>query len=61
MAEIELTHTGETMTKVHRALQKAGVPYQQAIDAVDTMQNDGIYFREGVPSEATVRDETGVE
>lgn len=42
----ELTATQETMYKVYDALKEAGLTRQQALDAINEMQNAGIYFRE---------------
>lgn len=40
------THTEDTLNKVYEALSENGIVGQQAIDAVSTMQNKGILFRE---------------
>lgn len=42
----ELSATQETMYKVYDALKEAGLTQQQAFDAINQMQNAGIYFRE---------------
>lgn len=42
----ELTHSQGTMFKVYDALKDVGLTKQQAIDAISSMQNNGIYFRE---------------
>lgn len=43
---IELTHNEGTMRKVYDALERAGLTYQQSIDCISDMQNNGLYFRE---------------
>lgn len=42
----ELTDTQGTIFKVYDALKAAGLAQQQALDAINLMQNAGIYFRE---------------
>lgn len=42
-------HTEDTLFKVVRGLEKAGVAGQAATDAVGSMQNEGVLFRERVP------------
>lgn len=42
----ELTYSEGTLFKVYEALKEAGLTQQQAIDAINKMQNFGIYFRE---------------
>lgn len=39
-------HDDQTMTKVYQALIDTGLIEQQAMDAINSMQNAGIYFRE---------------
>ena len=39
-------HDEDTLTKVYVGLESAGVTGQQAVDAVNQMQNKGILFRE---------------
>lgn len=41
-----LTHSEETLKKVHEALLEQGISGQQAIDVVAAIQNKGILFRE---------------
>lgn len=41
-----LTHTGGTMDKVLQALMDSGLTQEQATNAVNSMQNAGILFRE---------------
>lgn len=38
----------QTVLKVFNALVKAGISHQQGLDAIDSMQNSGILFRERV-------------
>ncbi len=40
------THTGDTLSKVTAALRESGLEEQQITDAVSSMQNYGILFRE---------------
>jgi hypothetical protein len=42
-------HTEETLEKTYEALKESGLTETQAFDAVRTMQNAGILFRELVP------------
>lgn len=42
----ELTHSQGTLFKVYDALKAAGLTQQQSVDAINQMQNNGIYFRE---------------
>lgn len=42
----ELTATQGTIYKVYDALKDSGLTRQQALDAINQMQNAGIYFRE---------------
>lgn len=42
----ELSHNQGTLFKVYDALKDAGLTKQQSIDAINLMQNYGIYFRE---------------
>lgn len=39
-------HDDKTLNKVLNALSDAGLTEQQVLDAVNSMQNAGIYFRE---------------
>lgn len=39
----------QTLTKVYAGLEAAGITGQDAIDAVNQMQNEGILFRERDP------------
>lgn len=41
-----VTHSEDTLFKVYAGLAAAGISGQQAIDAVNQMQNQGILFRE---------------
>ena len=45
----ELHHDEDTLKKVYEGLLKAGIFGQQAVDAVNQMQNQGILFREKKP------------
>lgn len=42
----QLTHNEGTLRKVYDALGRAGLTEQQSIDAINDMQNNGLYFRE---------------
>lgn len=48
-------HDEQTLTKVYAGLEAAGITGQDAIDAVNQMQNEGILFRERDPR-STLRD-----
>lgn len=51
MVSNESLHYDEnTLTKIYRGLEAAGVTGQQAIDAVFQMQNEGVLFREQLRS-----------
>ena len=45
----ELHHDENTLRKVYEGLLAAGIFGQQAVDAVNQMQNQGILFRENKP------------
>ena len=44
--EEQLTHTGSTMDKVLQSLMDSGLTQEAATNAVNSMQNAGILFRE---------------
>ena len=45
----ELHHDENTLRKVYEGLLAAGIFGQQAVDAVNQIQNQGILFRENKP------------
>lgn len=50
LKEDQITYHGEeTLGKVYTVLKNMGLDDQQTIDAVNEMQNAGIYFRERQP------------
>lgn len=63
----ELHFDEDTLRKVYEGLLKAGIFGQQAVDAVNQMQNQGILFREKKPkrrgrppkAESTPQEATG--
>lgn len=55
-ARLERTYE-QTMSKVHRALMRTGMPARERLEAVSAMQNEGILFRE----RAALRASTGGE
>lgn len=46
--DIPVGHNEETLVKVYKGLLEAGVYGQQALDVVNSLQNQGILFRESV-------------
>lgn len=43
---VELDHDENTLRNVYLALQDTGMSDEKAIEAINAMQNRGIYFRE---------------
>lgn len=50
----KLRHNDQTMFKVYNSLTTVGLSHEQALSAINEMQNRGIYFREAVPDDRAV-------